>query len=477
MSATELRHAVRTDVRFLLPDPVATVELHGDARALARAFEQVGVAVVERDGDLVYGAATAVSGRGSVAIEGSDVRGELRRAGLTARAFLPLPDLEATAVVLPLDQPRPAGYAVRHWGGRPDRRRALRNRVAPLLLARGIAPPGRTRLTLGLRRPGPPFLVAAAADLGVPPDVELFLSPGASDLLSRGVLHVFPRGAREPRWAIKFSRVDGNVRPFDRDERGLRLAADVGEPVSSHAPRLLGRFEAGGAPASLESAALGERLVSLLESTDPRARKLAVLDRIAGWLVEVGRRTAVRGALGPELERLRTAVLPRWNAGEELLEGLDSLPAVFVHDDLGSWNIVVRDGAFTAVDWEGARRHSLPLWDLVYFLAYATIPLDRVPVDHAVESLVDLFRGRGPSASFVLGWIRRASEALDVPPELVGRLAATCWLHHGLSRDARIAAVDQAGGLPSAGLATVPQKLAERWLREPGLGAGWSAWR
>jgi hypothetical protein len=480
VSTTQLHHAVRTDVRFLLPTPVATVELHDAAKDLAQAFERVGVEVVERGGQLAYGPLTTVDGAEALAIEGPDARRALRRAGLSARAFLPLPDLERTSVVLPLDQPRPAAYAVRHWGGRPDRRRALRNRIAPMLLARGIAPPGRARLSVGVRRPGPPFLVAAAAELGVPADAELFLSPGASDLLSRGVLHVFAPGEREPRWAIKFSRVAGNVAPFDREEQGLRVAVEAGEVVSARAPRLLGRFTAGGAPASLETAALGERLVSLLESTDRRAAKLEALDRIAGWLLDVARRTAVPGALGGELERLRSTVLPAWahaGAGEELLEGLDELPAVFVHNDLGSWNILADGTSFTAVDWEGARRHGMPLWDLVYFLAYATIPLDGVPVEHATDAMVDLFLGRGPSSAFVLGWIRRAAAALELEPGAVGRLAATSWLHHGLSRDARRAAVGRAGGTPSDGLASVPRELAARWLTEPGLGPDWSAWR
>ena len=476
MSAPDLRDVVRTDVRFLLPEPIASVELRGDARALSAAFELVGVEVVPHGGRLVY--AMAPADGDAVVVEGRDAHRELRRSGLAVRSFLPLPSLEFTSVIVPLDQPRPAGYAIRNWGGRPDRLRALRNRVAPALIARGLAPPGRARLTIGLRRPAAPFLLEGARELGVPAGAEFFLSPGGSDLLSRGVLHVFAPGAREPGWAVKFSRLPGGTAPFEREEAGLRLAEAAGPPVAAHAPRLLGRFTAGGVPASVETAAPGERLVSLLESTDSRASKLAALDRVAAWIVDVGRRTAEAGALGPELERLRTAVLPRGEgASETLLDGLGDLPAVFVHHDLGSWNILVRDGSFTAVDWEGARRHGAPLWDLVYFLAHAVIPLDRVPVDSAADAMVDLFLGRHPSSAYVLGWIRRAAADLAIPAEAVGRLAATSWLHHGLSQDARHAAVTEAGGLPSQGFVGLPAQMARRWLAEPGLGAGWSAWR
>ena len=480
MSAPDLPHTVRTDVRFLLPEPVSTVELHGAARDLAAAFEVVGLEVVRERGQLVFGEVPANGDARAVAIEGGDARRPLREAGYTVRSFMPLPSLEHPLVVLPLDQPRPAGYAIRNWGGRPDRFRALRNRIAPVILSAGIRPPGRSGITLGLRRPGPPFLVAAAEQAGVPSDAELFLSPGASDLISRGVLHVFARGAREPSWAIKFARSPGGTGAFEREERGLTIAQEAGEPVAGHAPRPLGRFVAGGTHASVETAAVGERLMSLLESTDSRAAKLAAIDRIAGWIVEVGRRTATAGALAPELERVRTAVLPRWahaGADESLLEGLQDLPAVLVHNDLGSWNILTRGERFTAVDWEGAARHGMPLWDLVYFLAHATIPLDRPPVERAADAMVDLFLGRAPSSAFVLGWIRRAAETLAIPADAVGRLAATSWLHHGLSEEARHAAVTAAGGLPSGGFASLPHQVALRWLSEPGLGAGWSAWR
>lgn len=478
---SDLAGIVRSDARFLLPAPVRTVRLHGSAAEHREAFEAVGLEIVERGGDVVHGLAAdareiLAARPPAVILEGRAVARRVRRAGLAAGAHLPLPDLERTQVVLPLGQARAARYAVSAWGGRPDARRALRNRLAPLLLSAGIGPPGRARLTVGARERGPSFLLAAAAELGVPGDGELYWSPGASDLLSRGVLHVLAPGNAAPGWVVKFARVPGASAAFDRDERGFAVATAAGPVVAAHAPRLLGRFEAGGVPASVETAAPGERLVSLLESTDPRRDKVAAIDAIAGWLVEAARATAVPGTLGPELERLRVAVLPRWPAPEGLLTGLDALPGVLVHNDLGSWNLLVSGAGFTAVDWEGAVRHGLPLWDLVYFLAHAMIVLERVAADAAPAAIADLFAGRSPGSPHALAWVRRMVEALAIPRELVGPLALTSWLHHGLSAEQRTAAVRREGGEPSGGLTRLPRLVAERWLADPALGARWSAW-
>jgi hypothetical protein len=66
--------------------------------------------------------------------------------------------------------------------------------------------------------------------------------------------------------------------------------------------------------------------------------------------------------------------------------------------------------------------------------------------------------------------------ALELDPDLVGRLAVTGWLHHGLSHVTRDVAVRAVGGEPATAT-TLPRRLALRWLREPGLGPGWDRWR
>ena len=92
-------------------------------------------------------------------------------------------------------------------------------------------------MTVAVREPGPPFVLAAAGGL-LPDDMDWVLGvPGPGDELRRGLFHVFPRGETEPDRVVKFVRVPGYSDPFDRDERGLRVAADAGGVVSAHARR------------------------------------------------------------------------------------------------------------------------------------------------------------------------------------------------------------------------------------------------
>ena len=96
---------------------------------------------------------------------------------------------------------------------------------------------------------------------------------GSADALTRGVFHLFPPGAVDPSWVLKFARVPGYSDPFDRDERGLTIARDGGETVARHAPHLLGRLEAAGLSATVETAAVGARLTYLLQGRAAPARQ------------------------------------------------------------------------------------------------------------------------------------------------------------------------------------------------------------
>jgi hypothetical protein len=62
---------------------------------------------------------------------------------------------------------------------------------------------------------------------------------------------------------------------------------------------------------------------------------------------------------------------------------------------------------------------------------------------------------------------------LDIPAAAVGPIATLCWLHHGLSADARLTALGGAEPAESGHLA----RFAAPWLADPELGPGWSAWQ
>ena len=485
----------RTDVRFVLPRPVERACVLGDLPEWREGLAQAGVTVVpahaaHRDDktspDLAVApqrlaADAAATGAHAVVLDrGLDARA-LHRAGYTLQRHLALPDREHPEVLLPLGHRAVARYLFRQARPAETRVKGARNRVLVALAALDALPePGRVQV-VGVRRPGPPFLLqAAAAAHGIAPNATWYLALGGGDRLSRAVFHVVPPGGREPEHVVKFARVPGHTAPFDREESALALVARAGPLVSAHAPHLLGRLEIAGLHASVETAATGRTLAVRLR-TGSRAHGLRLVEDVAAWIVAVGRDTAAPPqALGPELERLRQHVLPAWQergADPGLLATLPPLPATLQHNDLGTWNIVAGDHGFVALDWESAREHGLPLWDLLYFLVDALPRLDGAwapeeRADHAVR----LLRGEHPRSALLFQWLRRGVEASAVPPAAVGTVATLCWLSHGLSHVRRRDAVDRhAPGTP----ASVPpiERLAPVWLRDPLLGPGWDRWR
>jgi hypothetical protein len=414
-----------------------------------------------------------------VIVEGGEAA-PLEQAGYHVRRLLLRPRVEEPTLVIPLDQRLPAAYAARQWSVVDRRWKDWRSRGAAALLARGIFP-ARGPVIVATRQAGLPYLVEAARSLGLPREPEWVLTLGQGDPLSRNLFHLFAPGEVTPSWVLKFARVPGYAEPFDRDELGLTMAAKAGPPASDHVPRLLGRIELDGEYASVETAAVGKRLRELLQMPGRHARKLELIKRVADWIIELGLHTATPNSeIAAERQRLAVDVLPHWigeEDAEDLLGGIAGCPAVLQHNDVGSWNVVATHDTFTVVDWESARRHGLPLWDLVYFMADALAVLDgsASPADRHTHT-ADLFRGDLPSSQLLFDLIRRAVVALEIRPEAVGPITTLCWLHHSLShleRGARLDRLTPGGPRSIHGL----ELIAETWLADPALGPDWDAWR
>jgi hypothetical protein len=449
---------------------------------VAEGFGQAGASAVATSPDVAVVTAADVpraleAHAAAVIVVGRSGRRTLRGRQPELRRFVTLPGPLEPQVIIPVDRPRVAAYAIRTWAAGGSRHRRARNRGAAALIALGAFPDLPRSLTVGLPDHAPPFIVAAAHDLGVPRDADWFLTLGSGEPLARAVFHLFAPGHAQPRWALKFSRVAGNVAPFDREERGLRLAATAGSATAAHAPRLLGRAEVDGLPAALEQAALGERLTFLLQRPGRRTDKLRIIDAVAGWLVEVGRETASPpDSLADERRRLEREILPYWRkAGipSDLVARVPAVPGVLQHNDPGSWNLLVNDGAFIAVDWESARAPGLPLWDLLYFLVDSLVHLDRAEHATAREAYAArLLRGDAPSSRILFHWLRTAVRALGIPDDAVGPIATLGWLHHGFWPASRAAV---SGTLTPKGsqAETFGDWMVRVWLTTPGLGAAW----
>ena len=476
----------RVDPRFCLPRAPRTALVLAGAEGWQSGLAEAGIEVVARgaDADLVVAPASSAglavaSGAGMVVLEGWGGGRRLRRAGLSTRRFLVRPDALLPDFLLPLEAPKVADYAVTRWSAGFTRPKAVRNRLASLLLRCGLFPEIGSVVAIGSRAPGSPYVIRAAQRLGVPPDADWLLACGQADALSRNVFHLFEQGARMPSWVLKFSRRPGYDDPFVRDERGLSVAQEVAI-ATRHAPTLLGRFQADGLDASLETAAPGTKLRHALLAPGSEAGKLALIDAVAGWLVDLATASAAApDALADERRRLAEDVIPAWRGRgvtEDLIHDLPPVAAILQHNDLGSWNLVVEGANFTAVDWEAARRLGLPLWDLLYFLTDALATLDRVPSpDEQDEHTRLLLRGESKRSPLLFDWVRRMVAGLDIPRGAVGPIATLGWLHHGLSHAARVDAARRFGS--ETGLAAPGSRVASFWLTDPRLGATWSAWR
>jgi hypothetical protein len=478
----------RVDARFLLPRPARTATVLGALDPWRTGLLAAEVELVDAGqrpeltvAPVELATRAIATDAGAILLEGRGGARPLARAGYAVHRYLALPGVEEPDLVLPVSRGTPAAYALCRWRPAADPVKRIRNRTLAVLIEHGAFPDvGPGQQSIGLRHDGPPFLVPAASAVGIPPNAGWFMTRGQGDPLGRAVLHLFEPGADDPAWVLKFSRVKGYAVPFDRDEQGLRLAHSAAV-ASGHAPQLVGRFEAGGVHVSVETAAVGERLSTLLGRDGTAKEARLAIDEVAAWIIRLGRETAAgHDALAAERARLAGEVLPRWlgaGAPPDLVERLPDLPAVLQHNDLGSWNVVVRTGGFTALDWESARPHGLPLWDLLYFLVDVLPQLDGArSARERAELAIRLLRGEAPSSPVLFGWIRRAVEETAVPDQAVGPVATLCWLHHGLSHSDRSA---RAEGVEEGSAAQLPpvERIAPEWLADPTLGPGWSRWR
>jgi hypothetical protein len=481
----------RVDPRFLLPHPLEHAVVLGDLDEWRAGLVAAGVEVTPSlNGgpapDLVVGpsqlAGEAASARArSVIVEGARERPLRPGAYRTSRVLL-RPTRRRPTLALPLDQRLPAAYALERWSVVDRRWKAARMHSARALVAHGLFPAwGSPIVTVATREAGPPALIAAAAEVGIPTNAGWFLTFGQGDALSRNAFQLFRPGSDRPEWILKFARVAGYSERFDHDERGLGLAARAGGAVAARAPRLVGRYAVGGLHASVETAVAGRRLRDLLRTPGGRDAKLELVERIGEWILELGRLTRTSPeATAAERERLRREVVPTWRelgATTNLVDAVPPLPAVLQHNDLGTWNVVADGSDFVVVDWENVREDALPLWDLLYFLADALILIDgggepeQLPTD-----LARLFSGQAASSGLLFTWIRRAVDEIEIPPEAVGPLTTLCWLSHSHSfgaHNADLAAFTPEEAPRTHGL----EGIARAWMTHPALGPRWSTWR
>lgn len=450
---TERTSLRRADARFLLPHRVRTAAA---PPAWHESLMRAGIELVDPDAADVVVAAAPQPGARVTLVEGRARGGRI----------LVLPSHEQIELAVPLGDGVASRYALQTWAVPGKRWKRARNEILAALLARGVAPPTLPLLTL-VGEQGIPYLAAVAQRHGAPAPAAWFATFGGGDELSRGALHLFGAGDEAPSLVVKFARLPGYTDPFDREERGLARAAAAGGAVAAHAPRLLSRFTADGIAASIETAARGQRLRSILRSRRPLRQKLAAVERVAAWTVALALETR---ASQPAAELTRAA---HPAARGDVATVLAGMPSVLVHGDLWSENIIVDATAFTAVDWEFARPEGPPLWDLWFFLSDALATLEGADESaERVEFLVRLWRGESVHSPLLAHWTRQAAAAMEIDEGALGALALLLWRHVGALHARQAATWEEL--LPGSAAGEPPTtRFAERWQDDPALGVSW----
>jgi hypothetical protein len=475
------------DLRFLLPVTAERIFLGDGLQSWAAAYERAGVEVLDSDdseGLYARVAVTTAEGLGdeidkaaeTLLAVGTNGR-RLRSAGYRTLVALTRPTPGAPRLVLPTADRLVRRYAFGPWSAPARRIHRVRNAVLGRLPGAVLAA-GHNLVTLATRSEAPlvPFLVQAAIDAGVPGATRWFLALGDGDDLQRGVFYLFADGARSPGWVVKFSRLVRLDDPFAADEAGLNMARQAGPITSAHATRLVARVNVGTIRGAVETAAVGSRLYDVVLRRGPRS--LPLVESIAEWVCAIGEESTTScEELLPELDRLRERISHNWPSltGRNPIELIPAVGGVLAHNDLGTWNIVVQDDVFTVIDWESARRPTLALWDLLYFLTDALVMFEVGPGRSGyLRRALKLLGGELPESEILFRWLRRGAKSAGIPIEAVGPVATACWLHHASSPALRAAAGAEPGAELTSG---VLSSVAQPWLEDPRLGVDWPAWR
>jgi Phosphotransferase enzyme family len=417
------------------------------------------------------------SGAQAVIVDASrSAAGQLRHARLWVSSLLPMPVHGTPVLYLNLGQRAAARYGITSRGTTTGRLRLARDRLAAAAAASGALGYAIPTVTVGTRSEAVPALLQAARELGLPEGASwnMIVAPGSP--IRRNAFLLFAPGSTEPDYALKFSRVPGVTIQFEREERGVEVARAAGSSIASVAPTYMGRVAVRGHNASLETAARGERLTSLLRGPADPAAKLRAVERVVDWLEQVARNSASPPeTLAAERARITREVLPEYadRATRDLADQLPAVPAVFCHNDPSEENIVIARDGLTLLDWEWAQRHGLPLADLVYFAGGALRILDGAGEDDRVGHFVRLMQGGAPSSRRMFGWIARVSRVLELPAAALGPLVTLSVLEHGHASRRERHRFEEAGGAPLA--PALAERIADAWLTEPGLGPTWDA--
>jgi hypothetical protein len=251
------------------------------------------------------------------------------------------------------------------------------------------------------------------------------------------VIYGFSSSDRSPSIVAKASLTT----TFDPADESMILR-DIGRnarAAGARVPQPVGLKRLGGRSVLLETPVLGSSFAVLLGSRPNRLANL--LGQVVHWLEAWNCATVKRAPLSDaQLQRevLSPAALlaPFLEGGDEYRIRLARLcadvagttvPHVDTHNDLTMWNVVIDEqDRLGVLDWEGARRHDLPLIDFFYATTDAWAASRKY--DDRLAAFEACFGDAGETP-FVVSRLREyLVRAMDVPLTVVELCLHACWL-------------------------------------------------
>lgn len=451
---------------LLLPNLPNRAEVLARKGEWSPALESWGVAVervpVPKPGGapLVVGTARAGAARGAamVLVNGRDRAGHLKRAGYAVQTYTAHRAPAGAIVIEPINGRRRRRIRALS-GGSPLRR---------LLIVGVRSATGRRYVTVAHRGGTTPLVVRAAAGWDSTP---LALLAGGGGPRRRSAFLVGDPSSPRPHTVVKVGPARGRSRGT-KEQQVLRRIHACG--LGSAVPRPQGEGTVGDIHWSAESAAPGRPLSDSLVGTGRRPETRETLEQITKWFtcLAVATRT-------PRTSTAAANALPIRGEHRRLLDlraAMEGVPGVLVHGDVGTgFNILLDRASFTVIDWETAVEGELPLTDVLPLVCNALAATwgHYRPRD-AANYIVRLCAGREADSGWLLTMVRNYCQALQVPLDKAGTLAALTWGYQASMRLVHEELIVEAGGVVPAWESSA-DFVARAWLQQADLGLTWRA--
>lgn len=293
----------------------------------------------------------------------------------------------------------------------------------------------------------PGWVVALAAEAGVDLRGRPWTLNADADYRSQKALFLLPAAAGAPGLAVKVARDPRFSDRLENEHRSLVTLAAAGVPS---VPRAVFRGRHRGLEVVGETALAG---VPFSARTDHTA-SCPWLHRVIAWAHDLGATPSLRGAAEPgavadALERLLATFdvvcRPDGDVRRLLRDDVDtigrrSLPTVFLHGDLGTWNVLLDGDDLAVLDWENGDPRGAPLWDLAYLVETHA---GRAAVAEGARATPALLADRltsGPWSDVLDAAVAAQCRALELDEAVAWPLIRLGWAHLATKEATRLAA-------------------------------------